>query len=44
VTAAPAARDKRTATAQLSYLRLDRAGMMALQRTVGNAATGAVLS
>jgi hypothetical protein len=44
VTAERAARDKRHAMARLSPLRLDSAGVMALQRAAGNAATGGVLS
>jgi hypothetical protein len=43
-TAAPAARDKRPAAAERAHLRLDPAGLIALQRTVGNAATGALLA
>jgi hypothetical protein len=44
VTPASTARDERTATLRPSYLSLDRAGVMALQRTVGNAAAGRVLA
>ena len=36
--------DKRTATAQPTYRMLDRAGVMALQCTVGNAVTSTVLA
>ena len=36
-------REERPATAQPAHLRPDRAGLMALRRPVGNAATGAVL-
>lgn len=43
-TAAPAARDRRPATAQRARPRLDPAGLIALQRAVGNTATGAVLA
>ena len=43
-TAAPATRHERPATAGPARLRLNPAGVMALQCTVGNAATGAVLA
>jgi hypothetical protein len=44
VTAARVARRERPATAQPAHLRLDPAGLMALQRAVGNAGTGAILA
>jgi hypothetical protein len=43
-TAAPAARHEQPATAQPAHLRMDPAGLTALQRAIGNAATGAVLA
>jgi hypothetical protein len=43
-TAGRAARHERPATAQQAPLQLDSAGLIALQRAVGNAATGALLA